>query len=274
LNIAMVAIRVIVFIVSMFTIVRVLVMLMMVALMMFRIGVMMFGVVGVIAFAVQVQHRGDPCTARSVAVTYVQQGKAWTVHAAAVVLACWNHVIPYLCPELPAAQKQALSYGVKVPLVYTNVQLRTQRAVHQLGVSQVRCPGSYWHAVGLDFPVSLGGYQFPSSPDEPAVLHLVRTPCRTGFPAREQHKAGRYELLATPFVTFERTLRDQLARILGPAGFEPARDIEAITDIGLVFVEWAGRLPDSVWPVGWKKVFISLEKSGEEGRLIQLRVEY
>jgi spermidine dehydrogenase len=179
--------------------------------------------------AVQVRHRGDPRTSRSVAVTYVQQGKAWTVPATAVVLACWNHVIPYLCPELPAAQKQALSYGVKVPLVYTNVQLRTQRAVHQLGVSQVRCPGSYWHTVGLDFPVSLGGYQFPSSPDEPAVLHLFRTPCRPGFPAREQHKAGRYELLATPFVTFERTLRDQLARILGPAGFEPARDIEAIT---------------------------------------------
>src|SRR5258708_6136236 len=54
LNIAMVVIRVIVFIVSKFTIVRVLVMLMMVALMMFRIGVMMFGVVGVIAFAVRV----------------------------------------------------------------------------------------------------------------------------------------------------------------------------------------------------------------------------
>ena len=54
LDIAVLVIRVIAFIVGMFTIVRVLVMLMMVALMMFRIGVMMFGVAGVIAFAVQV----------------------------------------------------------------------------------------------------------------------------------------------------------------------------------------------------------------------------
>jgi hypothetical protein len=45
------------------------------------------------------------------------------VRAAAAVLACWNHVIPYLCPELPASQKQALAYGVKIPLIYTNVQL-------------------------------------------------------------------------------------------------------------------------------------------------------
>ena len=161
--------------------------------------------------------------------TYIEKGKAWKVCAIATVLACWNHVIPYLCPELPVHQKQALSYGVKVPLLYTNVQLRNQRAFHQLGVSRVSCPGSYWNAVGLDFPVSLGGYRFPSAPEEPAVLHLYRTPCHPGWPAREQHKAGRYELLATSFATFERTLRDQLNRILGPGGFDPTRDIEAIT---------------------------------------------
>jgi spermidine dehydrogenase len=37
------------------------------------------------------------------------------------------------------------------------------------------------------------------------------------------------ELLVTPFETFERKLRDQLARILAAGGFDPARDIEAIT---------------------------------------------
>ena len=33
-------------------------------------------------------------------------------------------MIPYLCPQLPQKQKEALSYLVKVPLVYTNVALR------------------------------------------------------------------------------------------------------------------------------------------------------
>ena len=37
------------------------------------------------------------------------------------------------------------------------------------------------------------------------------------------------ELLITSFETFERTIRDQLARSLSAGGFDPARDIEAIT---------------------------------------------
>jgi spermidine dehydrogenase len=61
------------------------------------------------------------------------------------------------------------------------------------------------------------------------LLHLSRTPCKPGLPAREQHKMGRYELLGTTFETFERNTRDQLARTLSGGGFDPARDIEAIT---------------------------------------------
>jgi spermidine dehydrogenase len=36
-------------------------------------------------------------------------------------------------------------------------------------------------------------------------------------------------LLTTSFATFERKIRDQLGRILGPGGFDPARDITALT---------------------------------------------
>ena len=37
------------------------------------------------------------------------------------------------------------------------------------------------------------------------------------------------DLLATSFEIFERKIRDQLARVLGDGGFDPARDIDAIT---------------------------------------------
>ena len=40
---------------------------------------------------------------------------------------------------------------------------------------------------------------------------------------------SRMELLATTFETFERKVRAQLARLLSAGGFDPARDIEAIT---------------------------------------------
>ena len=61
------------------------------------------------------------------------------------------------------------------------------------------------------------------------VLHMTRTPCAPGKPKKEQHRIGRADLLATTFETFERRIRDQLGRMLADGGFDPARDIEAIT---------------------------------------------
>ncbi len=167
--------------------------------------------------------------AGEVEITYARGGRVWTARARACVLACWNGMIPYLCPELPAGQREALAYGVKVPLVYTNVAIRNWKALAKLGVQSVYAPAGYFSSIRLDFPVSLGGYQFARSPDEPVVLHLQRTPCSPGLPARAQHRAGRAELLATPFETFERNIRDQLGRALAAGGFDPARDIAGIT---------------------------------------------
>src|SRR5579872_2120492 len=55
--------------------------------------------------AVRVKHTGDPATADGVDVTYVSAGKAYRARGAKVVLACWNMVIPYLCPEMPQVQR-------------------------------------------------------------------------------------------------------------------------------------------------------------------------
>lgn len=172
---------------------------------------------------------GDPATAKEVEVTYVKDGRAHTVRSATCILACWNMVIPFMCPELSDKQKDALAYGVKVPLVYTNVQIRNWQSFKRLGASSIRCPGSYFETVTLDFPVSLGEYQFPSNPAEPCLLHLERVPCKPGLPARDQQRAGRMELLTTTFAMFERRIREQLGAMLSPGGFEPARDIQAIT---------------------------------------------
>ncbi|MGH9463276.1 MAG: NAD(P)-binding protein [Vicinamibacteria bacterium] len=178
---------------------------------------------------VRVRHRGSLETARDVEVTYVRNGKAFSAQGHFCVLACWHQVIPLLCPELPDTQKRALTYAVKVPLVYTNVQLRDWSAFAELGVHDVYCPGGYHSEASLDSPVSLGNYHHPARPEEPILVHMVRTPCLPGLPPREQHIAGRYELLGTTFETFERQIRDQLGRMLSGGGFDPARDIEAIT---------------------------------------------
>jgi spermidine dehydrogenase len=162
-------------------------------------------------------------------VAYMRGGKLLSVRGRAAVLACYNGMIPYLCPELPEKQRDALSYLVKTPLVYTHVAIRNWTSFEKLGVRDVVAPGSYHPYVALDFPVSLGQYKFPSNPEESMVLFMLRTPCKPGLSQREQHRAGRAELLRTPLSTFERNIREQLGRMLGGAGFDPARDIQGIT---------------------------------------------
>jgi len=178
---------------------------------------------------VAAKHVGDPSNAKEVEVTYVLAGQAHKLRGAHCVMACYNCIVPYLCPEMPEKQKEALVYAVKQPLVYTNVQIRNWTSFQKLGIRYIYAPGSYFCSTTLDFPVSLGDYKFPSSPEESCLLHLVRTPCSPGLPCKDQFRAGRYELLSTPFDTFERKIRDQLGRMLGAGGFDPAKDIQAIT---------------------------------------------
>jgi spermidine dehydrogenase len=179
--------------------------------------------------AVSTRNVGDPASSKEVEVKYVRGREARSVRGAACILACWNMVIPYMCPELPQKQKDALAYGVKVPLVYTNVLIRNWEPFKKLGISYARCPGSYFESVTMDFPVSMGEYHFASKPEDACVLHLEKVPCKPGLPAREQQIAGREELYRTRFETYERNIRDQLGRILSPGGFDPANDIQAIT---------------------------------------------
>lgn len=178
---------------------------------------------------VGVRNIGDPNASRGVEVAYSRAGKVFRAHGANCVLAGWNMMIPYLCPELPAAQKDALHQLVKIPLVYTSVAIRNWRSLHKLGVRSISAPMGYFGAVQLNWPVDIGGYTSVRSPDDPMLLFMVRTPVSPGLPERDQHRMGRQELLDTPFETFEAKIRDQLQRMLGGGGFDQQRDITAIT---------------------------------------------
>src|SRR5580700_4504430 len=78
------------------------------------------------------RHAGNPASAKEVEIVYGREKQMYAVRANSVILACWNMMIPYLCPELPAPQREALKYGVKVPLVYTAVALRNWTAFKKL----------------------------------------------------------------------------------------------------------------------------------------------
>ena len=164
-----------------------------------------------------------------VGVTYRRDGKTVRVNAANCVLACYNALIPHLVPELPASQKEALQYGVKVPMMYTNVLVRRWSAFAKLGVSNISAPGMYHTSTSIDTASTIGGYRPLTTPEEPAVLHLVRNPNKPGQPRKEQNRIGQQELLSTSFEQFELEIRRQLGRMLAGGGFDPAEDIAAIT---------------------------------------------
>ena len=200
---------------------------------------------------VHVEHVNASEKPQEVRVSYVRGGKVSTVFGTNCVLACYNVMIPYICPELPEKQKEALAYLVKAPLVYTHVALRNWTSFATLDVHHIVAPGSYHTYTALDFPVSLGQYHFSTKPEEPIVLFMLRTPCQPGLSQRDQNRAGRYDLVQTPFSQFEHKIRDQLARMLGGAGFDPAKDIEGIT-----VNRWAhgyAFTPNSLFDPDWKE---------------------
>jgi spermidine dehydrogenase len=195
-------------------------------------------------------HRDRAAPGAGVQVIYTRRGQLHQVAAQHGVFACPATMIPYLSPDLPKAQREALSYLVRMPLVYTHAVINNWQPFEQLGVRQILSPGAYHNFTTLDFPVSLGGYQFPSRSDEPAVLLMLRVPCRPGLPRREQNRAGRWELMSTSLETYEQRVRDQLGRMLAGTGFDAARDIAAITvnrwAHGYSFIP--NRLFDPTWP--------------------------
>ncbi len=164
-----------------------------------------------------------------VRVDYVRAGRGHTVLGRHCVLACWNAVIPHLCPELPEAQKAALHELVKTPLIYASIAVRDARALAQLGVSQIHAPGGYFSDLQLNECVHMGRYATPRAPGRPTLLRLMRTPCSPGLSEHEQNKVGRAEILATSLERYQHEVRTQLARMLGPGGFDADRDILAMT---------------------------------------------
>ena len=167
--------------------------------------------------------------AGAVDVTFVHQGDAHTVRAKKCIMACYNSAIPYLVPELPQEQKEGLAYNVKVPLTYTKVLISNWQSFVDLGVGYVYFTNDFYKQIELDYPVSLGDYQFGVTPDKPMVVHLCNVPYFDDIDGPEQWRQGRRMLLTTPFETFEHHVRDQMDAALSAGGFDAERDIKAIT---------------------------------------------
>lgn len=168
----------------------------------------------------------------AVDVTYVRNGNAERVRGRHAILACYNNLVPHICPEVPKDQVEAISKAVKIPLVYINIAIRNWKSFESLGYQSFSIPQpKLMHSFGMDFPVSMGGYEFTQSSDQPTILHGTYVPARPdeGLSEREQHKQGRRDLLELSFADFERDIVSVMDGALQGGGFDAEHDIAAIT---------------------------------------------
>ena len=166
-----------------------------------------------------------------VVVEYVRGGNPLSVTASHCVLACYNNLIPHLCPEMSEQQKAGLSYGVRSPFVYANVLLNNGQAFSKLNLTFTHCPQDAFQWVSSAPTTSNGGYQPPRGPEDPMAVFMMGspTPAVEGSSARELCRAGRYKIYSTTFAQYEAQIRQQLQSLLGQYGFDHETDIQAIT---------------------------------------------
>ena len=174
---------------------------------------------------VRVQNTSD-----GVDVTYVNKGNSYRVRAKHVVMACYNAIIPYVCPEVPPAQAEAIRYATKIPFVIGSFAIRNWQAFAEAGFYKMYTPGdAMFKYLHLDFPVSMGDYRYSQSPDKPIVVSAWYSPTERGLTNMQQYKAGRAKMLQMSYTDFEDDIFKHFDGMLGPHGFDPERDFAAIT---------------------------------------------
>lgn len=179
--------------------------------------------------AVNAQHvQGD----RFVDVTYVRAGQPQRVRGKHVIMACYNNIVPHICPETPKNQVDAINKATKIPLVYISVAVRNWQAFENLGYQSFYIPQpKMMHSFGMDFPVSMGGYGYTQNSNEPTIVHgtYVPTAPDQGLTEREQHVQGRRDLYEMTFADLERDIVGAMSGALEGGGFDAERDIAALT---------------------------------------------
>lgn len=156
-----------------------------------------------------------------VAVAYMPHGgeSLKQVQAKQAIFAGHSALAARVIPQMPEAQKTAAKTNVKVPMIYGKVAVKNSQAFQKLGVHSLYAPEAPYCLVKLDDPVSMGGYQFPQTADEPMIIHMVKIATDfAGKTAREMYKAGRRHLAAQNYEALEKEMLDQLRSIYAVAG--------------------------------------------------------
>jgi spermidine dehydrogenase len=182
------------------------------------------------ATAVRVEHEGKPETARLVRVAYSRGGRLYLLRARRVIMAGGGYITKRVVRDLPAEKRDAYARFQYAPLLQINVALNNSRALDKAGVNFI---STYHNGFGVMLysyeKTSQAGWNPQRSSERPNVIGLGVPLLYPGLSPHDQALKGRTEMLATSFQAYERKVRTELVRLLGPWGFDPKRDIAGIT---------------------------------------------
>jgi spermidine dehydrogenase len=180
---------------------------------------------------VNVHHSGGPESSSDVLVNYINDNKSYQVIAKGVVMACYNMIIPHIVSDLPEQQAAALRLQSKSPLQYSTVGLKNWRAMKEMEIGMAMSPGNMHQAVLMDFPVSMGGYEYTKTPNDPCIIQMIGCPYgeTVGAPRPEQFREARYKMLGLQFSDYEEEIRSHLTGMLPKNLFNFDRDVASIS---------------------------------------------
>ena len=179
---------------------------------------------------VHVSHEAStPEASEYVVVGYTREGQAHRLKARSVVMAGGSWMNRNIVQGAP----DELTRGV------ATAQLRLdpvgERRAHQLA-SDVRAgrqapvtgPEDSAFRATSDARCTWAATSHPSTPTSRRSSRCTSPSRVRGCQARQQGQLSRLDLLNTPYADYERQIREQLVRLFGASGFDPARDIAGV----------------------------------------------
>lgn len=180
------------------------------------------------SMVVRVEHDGDPAAADGVTVTYARDGKTYKVRARGVIMAGGGWAARRAIRDLPSRHRDAYSTFSYSAFLVANVAVRNWRFLHKLGLSGGRWFEGFGHWTEVRTMPKFATSTRTVGPDSPTVLTFYMPLMYPGDPAPLQGTRGRTELIGTPYLTYERRIREHLVDLFGASGFDPRRDIAGI----------------------------------------------
>jgi spermidine dehydrogenase len=177
---------------------------------------------------VRVEHDGDPRKSNHVWITYTSDGKVYRLKAKSVVMAGGGWMTRHVVRDLDRERREAYAQFLYSPYMVANVAVTNWRFLSRMGITGGNWFEGFGRFVEVRKTAKFGVDDPKVGPDLPTVLTFFVDFARPGLPAVEQGRKGRAEILATSYAEYERRIREQMAEMFGPSGFDPKRDIAGI----------------------------------------------